>query len=328
MSVTVIDSTEVVAYHPMPRREEIATLSHLANVLAHSNRFKDGRNGYEVFAKLLFGRDLGLSATAAMTGVHIVEGKPEIGANIQAQKVKIWRGPEGQRYDYRAVFSHNDQGVVDGCTVTILFREQPGDEWVVVGDESFTHEDAVRAGLASKDNYVKYARNMYFARAMSNATAFHCPEVMDGIRVYAEDEIGGGQQPAEVPMEDVTVIPDDVVTGEVVDDAAEAAPAPPEPDRAPAAAETSPQPESPDTGTTGLASVAAAQTIGPKALASLKAEYAAYIAKDLPPERVDLKLTELGVPADVAIEDALPTLTRAQAKAVVDLIRAEIQGAA
>jgi hypothetical protein len=35
----------------------------------------------------------------------------------------------------------------------------------------------------------KYPRNMLFARAMSNGVAFHCPDVMNGIRVYAEGEI-------------------------------------------------------------------------------------------------------------------------------------------
>lgn len=175
----------------MPSDVEINSTYRLAKGLSDSGFFKDAKNATQAFAKLMFGRDLGLSATAAMTGIHIVEGKPELSANVQAQMVRVYVGPGGERYDFK-VLEHDSEK----CVIRFSRRE-PDTEWEVLGTETFTMEDAKRAGLANRGPWKTYPRNMLFARAMSNGVAFNCPEVTGGVRVYHEGEIGAALNQAE-----------------------------------------------------------------------------------------------------------------------------------
>jgi hypothetical protein len=172
---------------------EIDMLYRLGNGLARSGMFKDARQADQAFAKLIFGRDLGLSATQAMTDIHIIEGKPEMSANLQASKVKA-----SGKYDYRVL-----ELDADGCSIEFGRGTAPGKDehgqWLpwpdAFGTSDFTQADAEAALLTkpsksgAPSNYVKYPRNMFFARAMSNGVAWYCPDVMNGIRVYAEGEI-------------------------------------------------------------------------------------------------------------------------------------------
>jgi hypothetical protein len=179
----------------LPTGEEIETSYRVAKGLSASGFFKDARQAEQAFAKILLGRDLGLSPTQAMTSIHIVEGKPELSANLQAQLVRSYRGPDGERYGYR-VLEHTDEA----CAIEFRMREQ-GADWEVIGTERFTMDDARRAGLAGRGPWKSYPRNMLWARCMSNGVNFHCPEVARGLRVFHEGEIDTGAQaaPAQSP---------------------------------------------------------------------------------------------------------------------------------
>lgn len=107
-------------------------------------------------------------------GIHIIEGKPEIGANLLASFVK--RHPD---YDYNVVEITNE-------TCTLEFYE--GDR--KLGESNFTVEDAKRAGLVKpKGNWEKWPRNMCFARALSNGVRWYMPDVTAGYGFYTEGEI-------------------------------------------------------------------------------------------------------------------------------------------
>ena len=51
----------------------------------------------------------------------------------------------------------------------------------------FNFKDAAKAGLVNKDVWKNYTRNMLFARAISNACRFFCPEVISGY--YTTEEL-------------------------------------------------------------------------------------------------------------------------------------------
>jgi hypothetical protein len=171
---------------------ELELLYRLARGLAASGMFKDARQASQAFAKLIFARDLGLSATQGMTDIHIVEGKPEMSANLQASKVRA-----SAAYEYRIVDLTPER-----CEIAF---SRHGEELVPTSE--FTMDDARQAGLVKKTSgghdgmWEKYPRNMLFARAMSNGVAFHCPDVMNGIRVYAEGEIAAATDRVEVSVD-------------------------------------------------------------------------------------------------------------------------------
>lgn len=190
----------------MPTGQEIDTAVRIAQNLAASGMFKDARQAEQAFAKIMLGRDLGLSPTMAMTSIYVVEGKPELSANLQAQLVKTYAGPEGERYDY-LVLEHTGEV----CVIEFRRREKGG-SWEPLGTERFTIEDAKAAGLVRPNSpWTKYPRNMLWARALSNGVNFHCPEVARGLRVFHEGELTNARETPQF------VVDDDPITHHAVD---------------------------------------------------------------------------------------------------------------
>jgi hypothetical protein len=142
-------------------------------LLARSGYFQDAKDAAQTFVKVLAGRELGIGDIAAMTGIYIVKGKVSLSANLMAALVK-----RSGRYNYR-VKRLDDKG----CEIEFFESGQP------IGVSAFTEEDAKKAGLAGGDNWKKFPRNMYFARAISNGVKFYCPDV-SMTPIYTPDELG------------------------------------------------------------------------------------------------------------------------------------------
>lgn len=207
--------TDIVVSPPtsaLPTRVEWDSLREVADTLGRSGIFKDVRSVEQAIAKVMFGRDLGLGATQAMTGIHMVEGKPELSANLQAALLRQYRSPEGARYDYKADVSPS------GCAIEV-YRIHADGIREDVGRTTFTMEDAKVAGLAGRGPWKSYPANMCFARAMSNAVAFFAPEVGYGTRVYTDGEIDSpGREDVEPPaLVDEPILDAEVVVEQLAD---------------------------------------------------------------------------------------------------------------
>jgi hypothetical protein len=145
----------------------------LGKILAESGYFADARQMAQAAVKVLAGQELGLGPIAAMTGVHIVQGKVTIGANLIAALIR-----KSGKYDYRIV-EHTDQ------ICRIVFYAD-GEQ---IGESAFSIEDAKRAGLLKTGPWTQHPRNMLFARALSNGAKWHAPDVFAG-PIYTPDELG------------------------------------------------------------------------------------------------------------------------------------------
>lgn len=191
---------------PLMTDDEIRRSWRLACSLAASNMFKDARQGEQAFAKILVGRDLGITPTQALMGLHFVEGKIEIAAVMMATFVRSRDGYDyrqawiketpaarpGERAVREVVYVDEDTAAdlrpVVGCAIEFTV------DGAMRGVSRWTIEDSERAGLtkdrgSAKSNHVKYPRNMFFARSMSNGCKWIIPEVLAGIPVYVEGEI-------------------------------------------------------------------------------------------------------------------------------------------
>jgi hypothetical protein len=146
-------------------------LSRLSTMLAKSQFFTDAKEASQCGVKVLAGMELGIGAFAAMTGIHIIKGKPTLSANVMAAIVK-----RSGRYNYR-VRVHSPQE----CQIEFFENGES------IGTSSFTTEEARRAGTQNMD---KFPRNMLFARAMSNGVRWFCPDVFFGAPVYTPEEMG------------------------------------------------------------------------------------------------------------------------------------------
>jgi hypothetical protein len=149
------------------------TMQRAALALHESGFFKDSVNKAQAIVKVMAGAELGLPPFASMSGIHIVQGKPVLGANVIATLVK-----NDPRYNYKIV----------ECTDKICTIE-----WFEngrsTGQSSFTMSEAQNAGLTGKDNWKKYPSDMLFARAISRGARRHAPGIFGGSPVYTPDEL-------------------------------------------------------------------------------------------------------------------------------------------
>ena len=146
----------------------------LGSVLVKSGYFNDARDASQAVVKVLAGREMGFGPIASMQGIHIIQGKPSIGANLLGAAVK-----RTGKYNYRVPVLTDERA-------EIAFFEN-GEE---VGRSVFTMADAKAAGLNGKDNWKKYPRNMLFSRALSNGARWYCPDVFSGVTPYTPEELG------------------------------------------------------------------------------------------------------------------------------------------
>jgi hypothetical protein len=161
----------------------------IGQVMARSGLFPDITRVSQAVVKVLAGRELGIGPFAAMSDIHIIEGKPVIGARILAALVR-----QSPVYDYEIVEWTNERCAID------FYRHGHKLEPTV----TFTEDDAQRAGLnqptrsGKPSNHMKFPRNMKFARAMSNGVGLHCPDLTAGAPVYTPDELGVDDPDADV----------------------------------------------------------------------------------------------------------------------------------
>jgi len=152
----------------------IDDLARLSGMLASSGYFKDARDAAQAGVKVLAGLEMGFGAFASMTGIHLIDGKPSVGANLLAQAVK-----RSGRYNYR-VTKHTDQE----CVIAFFEHGEP------IGESSFSMKDAQAAGVAGRGPWKAYPKAMLFARALSQGVRWHCPDVLGGTTAYVPEELG------------------------------------------------------------------------------------------------------------------------------------------
>lgn len=141
----------------------------MAKVFAESGMFTDAKAMGQAFVKIQAGQEIGVPPFAAMSGIHIIQGKPTLGAGLIASTVK-----GSGKYDYK-VKEMSDKI----CSIDFY----QGSE--IIGNSSFTIEEAKKALTKNID---KFPKNMLFARAISNGVKWYCPDVFSG-PVYVPEEM-------------------------------------------------------------------------------------------------------------------------------------------
>lgn len=131
----------------------------------------DVKSDAQAIVKVMAGAELGIPPFASMTGIHIIQGKPALGANVIATLIK-----NDPRYNYR-VLEMSDTV----CRIQFFESGEP------CGVSEFTAQDAKKAGTKNMD---KFPKNMLFARAISNGAKWYTPGIFGGAPVYTPDELG------------------------------------------------------------------------------------------------------------------------------------------
>ena len=153
-------SADLVLHRPMEASisvpTEIGDVERYATIFAKSGYFQDAQQMAQAAVKIIAGAECGVKPFASMNGIYIVKGRTSMSANLLATLVK-----SSGKYNYKIVEISTTKCHID-------FYEN-GE---LSGASVFTIEDARKAGTQNLD---KYARNMLFARAMSNGVRWYCP---------------------------------------------------------------------------------------------------------------------------------------------------------
>lgn len=150
---------------------DFGQIQQAASALYKSNYFTDARSEAQAIVKVMAGAEIGLPAFASMTGIHIIQGKPTLGANVIATLIK-----NDPRYNYRVTELSDTI-----CRIEFFENGEP------CGVSEFTAQDAKKAGTKNMD---KFPKNMLFARAISNGAKWFTPGIFGGAPVYTPDELG------------------------------------------------------------------------------------------------------------------------------------------
>lgn len=165
--------TDLQVYQPLPLMEIIE----ISKAFQASGFFKDATDVAKCIVKVQAGNEIGIPPFAAMTGIHIIQGKPTIGAGIMAAKVK-----SSNKYDYEVVEHTSDVCSIN--FVQFVRNTKGGIDIKKLGNSTFTSADAVKAGT---QNMAKFPKNMLFARAISNGVKTYTPDIFAG-PVYTPEE--------------------------------------------------------------------------------------------------------------------------------------------
>lgn len=127
----------------------------------------------EVLACVATGRALGLPDMTSLRGIHVIEGKATLSAELM---IAIVRG-----------HGHSVTGSVGETAATVKGRRADnGDEM----EATFTMDMAAAAGLTNKQNWKRHADDMLWARAVSKLCR----------RLFADCFAGATYVPEEVEM--------------------------------------------------------------------------------------------------------------------------------
>lgn len=171
-------SNEIIKHEPVSFQDIMS----IGKAFAESGMFADIKSAAQAVVKIQAGQELGIAPFAAMSGIHIIQGKPTVGAGIMAAKVKA-----SGKYDYEVV--QMDEKV---CSLDFFQGKKK------LGNSKFTIEDAKKANTKNMD---KFPKNMLFARAMSNGVRWYTPDIFTS-PVYTPEEMQSVTE--DVSHEDVT----------------------------------------------------------------------------------------------------------------------------
>lgn len=160
-------------------------LTTVSKTFHESGMFSDIKSASQAMVKIMAGAEVGLPAFQSMSGIHIIQGKPVIGAGLIASRVK-----GSGKYDYKV-----KQMDEKACSIDFYQGKE------LIGNSTFTFDDAKKA---QTKNLEKFPKNMLFARAISNGVKWYCPDVFSG-PVYVPEEMDAVQT-EEPKLEDITTL--------------------------------------------------------------------------------------------------------------------------
>ncbi|MGC5012593.1 recombinase RecT [Streptosporangium sp. DT93] len=166
---------------PAARQDSLPERIQYSQALAVSNLLPAQYRGKpeNVLYAIEFGRSLGIEPIAAITGVHIIEGKPSASSGLISALVRR----AGHRL--RVWVERDSNGTLIAAVATIIRRDDPDFTF----RSTWTMGRAQAAGLTNKAVWKSYPEAMLKARAISEVAREACEEELSGVG-YTPEELG------------------------------------------------------------------------------------------------------------------------------------------
>lgn len=148
----------------------------MGDVFVQSGLFPDIKTKAQAAVKILAGKELGLTPFQSMASIYIVSGRLSLTSQAMSSLIK-----KSNKYDYLVT-------KIDETECSIDFFSIDNNEKTKIGTSTFNLKDAARCGLANKETFKSYPRNLLFARALSNGARFYCPDAICGYYESSEVE--------------------------------------------------------------------------------------------------------------------------------------------
>lgn len=128
----------------------------------------------EIAACILTGREVGIGPMESLSKINVIDGRPSMSAELMRSLVMR----DGHEIRYPTLT--DDKVVAEG-------RRAGSESWTTV---TWSLTDAQRVGVAGKDVWKKYPRQMLSARATSELCRLLFPDALGGIS-YTPEELDG-----------------------------------------------------------------------------------------------------------------------------------------
>ena len=178
---------------PVIKKEELDSLQVIAKSASNSKFFQNLGGEAGMFTLMLYGKELGLNPMQSITGINIIQGKPEISPRLmnilirqKGHKLNIKTSSdilceiEGERFDTKEKY----------CS-------------------RYSIEEAERAGLVREGGpWTKYPSDMLFKSCLSRLARRLFPDVV--LTSYVEGEISSDENSEEIIEVKKTISPEQV----------------------------------------------------------------------------------------------------------------------
>lgn len=154
---------------------DIVAVEKLALTLVKSNLFAE-KSPEQAAVKILAGYELGLQPVQSMQGIDLIQGKVFLKPILLAALAK-----RSGKYTYKVLTNNDKVCEIEFFEIFVTKTES-------IGLSIYTIEDAMKMGIANKDNWKKQPANMLFNRALGQGVKHFCPDALGGMPVYTEGE--------------------------------------------------------------------------------------------------------------------------------------------
>ncbi len=162
--------TQLAVPESMPGKMEYAKALALADMLPPHFKQKPAN----LLWALEFASMVGMPPMSAITGVHVIQGRPVPSAALISALVR--------RAGHRLRVSGNDERAVAEIT--------RADDPDFTFQSIWTMDRARKAGLLNKDTWKSYPASMLKARAITEVARDACEDALMGLPAYSAEELG------------------------------------------------------------------------------------------------------------------------------------------